>query len=76
MPLPRTNSNGIRFSITDLSPPHTRLLKCVYRERAAISLFDALSASPSLSFPPETISLVAATVARFWRIAGAHGVSK
>lgn len=75
MPLPRTNSNGIRFSITDLSPPRTRLLKCVYRERAAISLFDALSASSSQAFPPETISLVAATISRFRRIADAYGVS-
>ncbi|CAK7214711.1 retrograde regulation protein 2 [Sporothrix curviconia] len=36
-------SNGIRFSISDLSPPRTRLLPCVYRERAGISLFDALT---------------------------------
>ncbi|KAJ4297242.1 retrograde regulation protein 2 [Collariella sp. IMI 366227] len=61
-------SNGIRFSISDLSPPHTRLLKCVYRERAAISLFDALSSS-SLSFPDETIKLVSQTLARFRAIA-------
>ncbi|SPN96781.1 related to retrograde regulation protein RTG2 [Cephalotrichum gorgonifer] len=67
-------SNGIRFSITDLSPPHTRLLKCIYRERAGISLFDALSASPSQSFPLETISLVATTLSRFRSIADAHGV--
>ena len=61
-------SNGIRFSISDLSPPRARLLRCVYRERAAISLFDALS-GPSLLFPDETISLVAQTLARFWTIA-------
>ncbi|KAK3906762.1 Ppx/GppA phosphatase family-domain-containing protein [Staphylotrichum tortipilum] len=62
-------SNGIRFSISDLSPPRARLLRCVYRERAAISLFDALSSGPSLLFPDETISLVAQTLARFWAIA-------
>lgn len=61
-------SNGIRFSISDLSPPRARLLKCIYRERAAISLFDALS-GPSLLFPPETIGLVSQTLARFKAIA-------
>ena len=62
-------SNGIRFSISDLSPPTTRLLKCVYRERAPISLFDALSSSSSLLFPDETITLVSQTLARFRAIA-------
>jgi retrograde regulation protein 2 len=52
----------------DLSPPRTRLLRCIYRERAAISLFDALS-GPSLLFPDETIKLVSRTVARFRSIA-------
>lgn len=66
---PRTSSNGIRFSISDLSPPRTRLLKCIYRERAAISLFDALNASSSLHFPDETIQLVSRTLARFNTIA-------
>lgn len=61
-------SNGIRFSISDLSPPRARLLKCIYRERAAISLFDALS-GPSLQFPDETIRLVSHTLARFRAIA-------
>src|SRR5689334_16571553 len=61
-------SNGIRFSISDLSPPRTRMLKCVYRERAPISLFDALS-GPSLLFPDETIMLVSQTLARFRAIA-------
>ncbi|TPX16684.1 uncharacterized protein E0L32_003625 [Thyridium curvatum] len=72
-------SNGIRFSISDLSPPHTRLLKCIYRERAAISLFDALRAESGqepgqLSFQPATMQRVAATLARFRSIAAAHGV--
>ncbi|KAK3356253.1 Ppx/GppA phosphatase family-domain-containing protein [Neurospora tetraspora] len=65
-------SNGIRFSISDLSPPQTRLLKCLYQERAAISLFDALSESSSggpLLFPKETITLVSETLARFHAIA-------
>ncbi|KAK4240969.1 Ppx/GppA phosphatase family-domain-containing protein [Achaetomium macrosporum] len=61
-------SNGIRFSISDLSPPRGRLLRCIYRERAAISLLDALS-EPSLAFPDETIKLVSHTLARFRAIA-------
>lgn len=70
-------SNGIRFSISDLSPPYTRLLKCLYRERAAISLFDALSESPSTSapeFPPDVISRVSQTLTRFKSIASEFGV--
>ncbi|KAK4454658.1 Ppx/GppA phosphatase family-domain-containing protein [Podospora aff. communis PSN243] len=68
-------SNGIRFSISDLSPPRARLLRCVYRERAAISLFDALNKSSEgqpnqpLTFPDETIRLASNTLARFWSIA-------
>ncbi|KXH36375.1 Ppx/GppA phosphatase [Colletotrichum nymphaeae SA-01] len=73
------NSNGIRFSISDLTPPQTRLLRPIYRERAGISLFDALNsastaASEPLTFPPETITQVAKTLARFRRIAVSYGV--
>ncbi|WYZ34553.1 hypothetical protein EsH8_I_000829 [Colletotrichum jinshuiense] len=72
-------SNGIRFSISDLTPPETRLLRPIYRERAGISLFDALNssstaASEPLNFPPETIAQVAKTLARFRRIAVSYGV--
>ncbi|ROT39747.1 Ppx/GppA phosphatase [Sodiomyces alkalinus F11] len=80
-------SNGIRFSISDLAPSQARLLRCIYRERAAISLFDALGSSCSsdsdtsdglghqpLSFPPETIVQVSQTVARFRRIADSYDV--
>ncbi|KAI1493737.1 Ppx/GppA phosphatase [Biscogniauxia mediterranea] len=70
-------SNGIRFSISDLSPPSSRLLKCLYRERAGISLFDALNESSSngpLTFPPEVITQVSRTLARFKSIADEYGV--
>ncbi|KAI0484794.1 Ppx/GppA phosphatase [Xylariaceae sp. FL0804] len=70
-------SNGIRFSISDLSPPGARLLRCLYRERAAISLFDALNASASsgsLLFPSEIITQVSKTLARFKSIADQYGV--
>ncbi|KAL7628222.1 retrograde regulation protein 2 [Parahypoxylon ruwenzoriense] len=70
-------SNGIRFSVSDLSPPQTRLLKCLYRERAAISLFDALNASSSsgpLILPQDVITQVSKTLARFKSIANDFGV--
>jgi retrograde regulation protein 2 len=65
-------SNGIRFSISDLSAPRSRLLPCIYRERAGISLYDDLSShatrippSSTPSFSKEVITLVAETVRRF-----------
>ncbi|GAP90295.2 putative retrograde regulation protein [Rosellinia necatrix] len=70
-------SNGIRFSISDLSPPRSRLLKCLYQERAAISLFDALNDSPSTcspEFSSDVISRVSRTLARFKSIANQFGV--
>lgn len=35
------HSNGIRFSITDISPPTARIMPPVYQDRAGISLYDA-----------------------------------
>lgn len=35
------DSNGIRFSITDLSPPTQRILPTVFLDRAGVSLYDA-----------------------------------
>ena len=34
-------SNGIRFSISDLSPPTARILPTIYQDRCGISLYDA-----------------------------------
>ncbi|KAL2789289.1 Ppx/GppA phosphatase family-domain-containing protein [Aspergillus keveii] len=34
-------SNGIRFSITDISPPTGRIMPTLYQDRAGISLYDA-----------------------------------
>lgn len=71
------HSNGIRFSISDLSPPQSRLLRCLYRERAAISLFDALkesSSGGSYEFSPEVIPRVSRTLARFKAIADEFAV--
>ncbi|KAJ6445916.1 alpha/beta hydrolase fold domain containing protein [Purpureocillium lavendulum] len=68
-------SNGIRFSITSLAPPTTRLLLPLYSARAPISLFDALTPSPAgLVFPPSTMDAVGAALSRFYQIATLHGV--
>ena len=34
-------SNGIRFSISDLSPPRARILPTIYQDRYDVSLYDA-----------------------------------
>ncbi|KAL1894775.1 retrograde regulation protein 2 [Ceratocystis pirilliformis] len=64
-------SNGIRFSITDLSPPKTRLLETVYKERASISLYDDLNSSKKSppTFSKSTIKEVSDVVHRFQKIA-------
>ncbi|KAL3962150.1 hypothetical protein ACCO45_003673 [Purpureocillium lilacinum] len=70
-------SNGIRFSITSLAPPTTRLLLPIYSARVAISLFDALTLSPSgLVFPSETMDAVGSALSRFHQIALLHGVPR
>ncbi|EHL02817.1 putative Retrograde regulation protein 2 [Glarea lozoyensis 74030] len=71
-------SNGIRFSISDLSLPASRLLTCIYRERVGISLYDALHESGPdarpFYFSPTTIAKVAQTLARFKSICDGYGV--
>ncbi|KAJ4164256.1 hypothetical protein LMH87_005937 [Akanthomyces muscarius] len=71
-------SNGVRFSITSLAPPFSRLLNPLFSTRAGISLFDALTPSPTagggLIFPEQTVIDVAETVASFRQVAVAHGV--
>lgn len=73
-------SNGIRFSVTTLAPPATRLLKCLYSDRAAISLFDALTpstdGSEGLVFPADTISKVTSTLAQFIQVADDYHVPR
>ncbi|KAG5984029.1 hypothetical protein E4U55_006258 [Claviceps digitariae] len=68
-------SNGIRFSITSMKPPSTRLLEPIYSGRAAISLFDALTPSADGSiFPSHTIDDVASALSTFRHLAITHGV--
>ena len=72
------SSNGIRFSISDLSEPQSRLLPCIYRERQGISLYDALHESTSDSkefyFSSRIIDLVSKTLARFCLICAQYDV--
>lgn len=72
-------SNGIRFSISDISSPQGRLLSCLYRERSSISLYDALHLpSPDaelLHFSNQTMVLVAETLLKFKKICEGYGVS-
>ncbi|GAB0136059.1 hypothetical protein EsDP_00004376 [Epichloe bromicola] len=68
-------SNGIRFSITSMEPPSTRLLEPVYSSRAAISLFDALTPSAGGPvFSSQTINDVASALSGFHQLAIMHGV--
>jgi retrograde regulation protein 2 len=71
-------SNGIRFSISDLSLPSSRLITCIYRERVGISLYDALHESGpgavAFQFSENTIEQVAQTLARFKSICNGYGV--
>ncbi|QSZ33839.1 hypothetical protein DSL72_005412 [Monilinia vaccinii-corymbosi] len=73
-------SNGIRFSISDLSPPTSRLLPCIYRDRAAISLYDALHSSHTGArasfFDADTMARVSAHLAAFKRTCDSYGVPK
>jgi retrograde regulation protein 2 len=73
-------SNGIRFSISELEPDRCRILPCLYRERAGISLYDALHESTGDSkpfhFSHATIKAVAGKLARFKSICDSYGVQK
>jgi len=74
----RSTSNGIRFSISDLSEPRSRLLPCVYRERQGISLYDALHESKpdskAFHFSQAVINAVSKTLARFRLICDQYNV--
>jgi retrograde regulation protein 2 len=63
------NSNGIRFSITDLSPPTTRILPTLYTSRAGISLYDAQYSSTGtrIPIPDSTIQKVLDKLIHFKR---------
>lgn len=73
-------SNGIRFSISELESSRCRILPCLYRERAGISLYDALHESAPGSkpfhFSDKTIKAVAGKLARFRGICNNYGVEQ
>ncbi|KAL5115425.1 retrograde regulation protein 2 [Pleosporales sp. CAS-2024a] len=59
-------SNGIRFSITDLTPATQRILPTVYLDRAAISLYDAQYEGGTLQpIPSSTTRQVIKSLLRF-----------
>ena len=68
-------SNGIRFSITDLSPEIQRILPTVYLDRAAISLYDTQYENGKLiPIPDTTTQQVIKTLLRFKRTCNDFGV--
>ncbi|KAH7392381.1 Ppx/GppA phosphatase family-domain-containing protein [Phaeosphaeria sp. MPI-PUGE-AT-0046c] len=59
-------SNGIRFSITDLTPASQRILPTEYLDRAAISLYDAqYEGGNVVPIPDATIKQVIKSLLRF-----------
>ena len=59
-------SNGIRFSISDMSPPSPRSMPTIYQDRAGISLYDAqYSTGTKAPIPFTVIQEVLAALIRF-----------
>ncbi|KAI9835276.1 MAG: hypothetical protein M1819_002420 [Sarea resinae] len=70
-------SNGIRFSITDVSPHLARVLPTVFQDRAGISLYSAQYLSPTSArtpIPATTIASVTTALVRFKAICTDFGV--
>lgn len=61
-------SNGIRFSISDLSPPTARITPTIYQYRCGISLYDAQNATGTKApIPSAIIEEVLAVLLQFKR---------
>ena len=68
-------SNGIRYSITDLSPATCRIMPTIYQDRTGISLYDAQwSTGQKAAIPDSTISDVVRSLLRFKRTCKDFGV--
>ncbi|KAI5804503.1 Ppx/GppA phosphatase family-domain-containing protein [Geopyxis carbonaria] len=68
-------SNGVRFSISDLTPPTTRVMPTLYQDRAAISLYDAQFAGTTKGpIPAEIINSIVSALVRFKHICATFGV--
>lgn len=61
-------SNGIRFSISDLSPPTARITPTIYQKRCGISLYDAQNATGiKAPIPSVVVEEVLAVLLQFKR---------
>lgn len=74
-----SSSNGIRFSISDLSPPTTRIMQMIYQDRVGISLYDAQFATDAETttrgaVPDLVIKQVLARLTHFKAICADFGV--
>ena len=69
------HSNGIRFSITDLSPSTARYLPTIYTDREGISLYDAqYSTGVKGPIPQEVIEDVIRSLLKFKTVCADFGV--
>ncbi|KAI9804429.1 MAG: hypothetical protein M1825_001328 [Sarcosagium campestre] len=72
-------SNGIRFSISDLSPPTSRVLPTVYLHRVGISLYEAQHDAVSgdlIPIPDSVTKDVIAALLRFKTVCADFGVKE
>lgn len=86
LPLPResdhasiSKSNGIRFSISDLSPPTARILPTIYQDRLGISLYEAQhdpETGDQIPIPDRIIQNVTAELRRFCLVCDEFGVGR
>ncbi|KAL8756119.1 MAG: hypothetical protein Q9184_004599 [Pyrenodesmia sp. 2 TL-2023] len=61
-------SNGIRFSISDLSPPSARVMPTIYQDRCGISLYDAqYQSGKKIAIPQMVINDLLAALLQFKR---------
>lgn len=68
-------SNGIRFSIADLSSPTARVLPTVYQDRSGISLYDAqYPEKTKVPIPQAIMDEVVAALLRYQTISDDFGV--
>ena len=62
-------SNGIRFSISNMSPPTTRIMPTVFQDRCGVSLYDAqYSTGKRAPIPDDVIQEVLSALLRFKRV--------
>ena len=62
-------SNGVRFSISDISPSLARIAPTIFQDRSAISLYDAQHSTGAIApIPSATIEALRAALIRFKEI--------